>query len=357
MRMTWWLVPLWGSVPLAGCGAASADGEMATPRAVRVRTEAVSEAGEQAARTYTGIVRSADEAVLSFAVSGRVNALTVEAGDAVEAGQVIARIDAERYQLAVDATQGRLAELEERLSQAIRDRDRAGRLAEIEAAAPEELEQRNSSVVALQRSVDAVAAQLAEARWQRDEARLVAPFTGSITARMIDQGTVVSPGQAVVALRSLDAVEVEVSLVEADTAAVNQGDAIGVSFPLADRAPVEGRVRTISRAASTGTRGFPLVVALPPEPGLVPGLTARVAVPAAGGSRVMVPLAAVVSPFGDRTEVVRVLADGTTEAVAVKVGQARGSFISVDGDLSPGDKVIVAGHIGLVVGERVEVQP
>ncbi|MEO0604984.1 MAG: hypothetical protein AAF211_26370, partial [Myxococcota bacterium] len=120
---------------------------------------------------------------------------------------------------------------------------------------------------------------------------------------------------------------------------------------------VRGLVRSVSRAATSGTRGFPLIVALPPEPGLVPGLTARVAVPAGHDGEVMVPLAAIVSPFGDRTEVVRVRDDDTTEAVSVEVGAARGSSVAVRGDLSAGDRVVVAGHIGLVVGERVEVRP
>jgi len=348
-------VPLGWLGVVSGCGP-EASGEIATARPVVVRTEPVSESGEVAARSYTGIVRSADEAVLSFAVSGRLARLLVEAGDEVEAGQLLATLDGEPYELSVQAARGRLAELEERLSQAVRDRDRAARLAEIEAAGAEELEQRSSAVVALRRSVDAVRAQLAEAAWQRDESRLTAPFSGTITARPADEGTVVGPGQAVVALRSLDAVEVEVALVEADVAAVNQGDALRVSFPLAERAAVEGLVRSVSRAAASGTRGFPLVVALPPEPGLVPGITARVAVPATRGGDVMVPLAAIVSPFGDRTEVVRVLDDGTTEAVPVEVGAARGSAVAVRGDLAAGDRVVVAGHIGLVVGERVEVR-
>ncbi|MEN0067517.1 MAG: efflux RND transporter periplasmic adaptor subunit [Myxococcota bacterium] len=338
---------------LVGCGS-GASGVESSIRPVVVRTESVSESGEAAARSYTGIVRSADEAVLSFAVGGRIARLTVDAGDSVEAGQPIARIEGERFGLTVDAARGRLAELEERLSQAIRDRDRAARLAEIEAAAFEELEQRKSGVTALERSVESVRAQLAEARWQQDETVLTAPFTGTITARMADEGAVVSPGQPVVALRSLDAVEVEVALVEADTSSVNQGDSLTVSFPLAEREPVTGRVQSVSRAATTGTRGFPLVVALPQDSDIVPGLTARVAVPAGESTGVVVPLAAIVSPFGDRTEVVRVLDDGTTESVSVRVGRARGASIVVEGDLRPGDEVIVAGHIGLVVGERVE---
>ena len=345
-----------GAVLGAGCGG-SASGEVSSIRPIVVRTESVTRGGELAARAYTGVVRSADEAVLSFAVGGRLDALLVESGDAVETGQVLGRLDAERYELAVDAARGRLAELEERLSQAIRDRDRAARLAVSEATAPEELEQRRSSALALQRSVDAVRAQLAEARWQRDESRLVAPFSGMVTARTADPGTVVGAGQPVVALRSLDAVEVEVALAEADTAAVKRGDSLIVSFPLAERSPVEGRVRSASRAATAGTRGFPLVVALPPDEDLVPGLTARVAVPTSDPGELLVPLAAIVSPFGDRTEVVRVRDDDTTEAVAVSVGAPRGSAVAVRGELSPGDRIVVAGHIGLVMGERVEVQP
>ncbi len=354
MNKAWW----WGAAlsGLLGCGSGAPE-EVTSTRPIVVRTARVTESGEAAARSYTGVVRSADEAVLSFAVAGRLDALLVEAGDVVEAGQVVARLDAERYQLAVDAARGRLEELEERLSQAVRDRDRASRLAEIEAAADEELEQRASAVTALKRSVDAVRAQLAEAEWQRDESWLAAPFAGTITARPADEGAVVSPGQPVVALRSIDAVEVEVALAEADTTAVHQGETLLVSFPLAGRDPVQGVVRSVSRAAASGTRGFPLVVALPPEPGLVPGLTARVAVPPSDDAEVMVPLAAIVSPFGDRTEVVRVGADDTTEAVPVVVGAARGSAVAVEGDLAPGDRVIVAGHIGLVVGEPVEVRP
>ncbi len=345
---------------LAGCGGPTGPDKARDPRPVVVRTAPVAAASELPSTTYTGVVTSAEEGPLSFAVPGRVAATFAEPGSEVRQGEVLARLDDARYRHARDAAEGSLAELQARLAQAVREEERASRLAKIDAASLEEVERRRSGVATLRSSVDALRAQRDQAAWQLDEAVLRAPFTGIVTTAEIDAGVVVSAGQPVFTLRSMQALQVEVSLAEADVAKVVPGDRLPVRFPLAGLPPVEGVVQSVSKAASGGTRGFPLVVGLPSGPSLVPGLTARVAVPARrpddeGPPELTVPLAAVVSPFGDRSRVLRVV-EGRSEAVDVTIGATRGTRVAVRGDLAPGDEVVVAGHIGLVPGEPVEVR-
>lgn len=346
-----------GAALLVGCSAGEASVAPTAPRPVVVRTAPVSTSGELPATTYAGVVRSADEATLSFAVGGRIDAILVEPGQEVRAGTVLARLDGARYRHALDAASAQLAELQERLEQAERESSRATRLADIDAASLEEVERRASAVMSLRSNAQAIRAQRDQAAWQLGEAVLEAPFDGVVTTAPGDAGAVVSAGQPIVGLRSVQAVEVEVALAESDTSRVAVGDAVVVSFPLAGLPPVKGTTATVSRAAATGTDGFPLVVALPDTPGVVPGLTARVAVSPSGASadELTVPLAAIVSPFGDRTAVV-VVRDGVSQSVDVTVGKTRGARVVIEGDLTANDQVVVAGHVGLVPGEPVEVR-
>lgn len=347
---------VWAAV-LAGCGTGAAESGPLPPRPVVVRTAPVAASGELPPATYAGVVRSADQASLSFAVAGRIHAVLVEPGQEVVRGTVLARLDDARYRHAVAAAEAQLAQLEASLRQAERESSRSARLADIDAASVEEVEQRRSGVLTMQSGVLALEAQRNQASWQLGEAVLRAPFDGVVTSVPGDTGATVVAGQPVVSLRSMLAVEVEVGLAESDVGRVSAGDQIMVSFPLAGIAPVTGTVATVSRAASSGTDGFPLVVALPDRPEVVPGLTARVAVPvtSATAQELTVPLAAIVSPFGDRSEVV-VIRDGISDAIDVHVGATRGNRVVVEGPLSVGDAVVVAGHVGLVPGESVVVR-
>jgi membrane fusion protein (multidrug efflux system) len=129
---------------------------------------------------------------------------------------------------------------------------------------------------------------------------------------------------------------------------------VPVSFPLAGIDAVEGTIATVSRVAQGPGRLFPVVVTLPLDDRLRPGLTAYVALSVSSDTGLVVDVSAVINPSGRAAWVLRVR-DGMAEKVPVTTGSLVDGRVRVDGALRRGDWVVTAGHQQLMDGDRVEV--
>lgn len=217
----------------------------------------------------------AREVDLAFQVSGRIAGLAVDEGDAVQAEQTVATLDARDYELALraataqmDAAQAALAALragtriqelrvaEAQLAKAQADLDYARvefkRIAELVARklAPQEqldqLQQRQNVALAgveqarqmlallregpRQEEIDRAAAELRArqaavetARQQLAYVQLHSPVVGVVSVRLVEAGEVVSPGKAVLRIAELGRPWVRAYLNETDLPRVRLG--------------------------------------------------------------------------------------------------------------------------------------
>lgn len=148
-------------------------------------------------RRFLGQVEPVQSVDLAFQQAGEIELLTVDEGDQVQAGQVIARLDtqildAERMRLvasrrAIEA-QVELAELTTQRQSELRDRG---------FASEQTLDTARFSLADLQARIAEIEASLTRIDVQLAQTQLVAPFDGTIGARLADEGTVTSVGQAV----------------------------------------------------------------------------------------------------------------------------------------------------------------
>jgi HlyD family secretion protein len=110
-----------------------------------------------------------------------------------------------------------------------------------------------------------------------------APFAGTVTDVMVDQGEFVAPGQPVIELADLSTLLVETTdLNEIDVARIDVGDKVFVTFDALPGIEIEGTVTDIPARAAEGVGvNFPVQIDLPDVPdGLRWGMTAFVEVPA-----------------------------------------------------------------------------
>lgn len=301
-----------------------------------------------------GVTRAERRATLSFTVPARLAEREVEVGDAVRSGQLLASVDDREHRHAEQAAAAALAELETRLGQARRDLDRTARLADARAATDEELEQVRSAAGALEAAHAAAAARLGETRRLLREARLVAPFAGTVTAVYLEPGEWAAPGHPVVELSGRGGLEVRVEAPETVRARIGEGSPVAADLPFL-RASVPGRVSSVADAASGAGGLFPVTVRLAPAEGVVAGLAAEVVLFLDPEPHLSVPLAAVVDPGSSRPSVFRIRG-GVAERVAIRPGYLIGDRLTVDAELADGELVAVAGHTALADRDRVEVR-
>jgi len=136
---------------------------------------------------------------------------------------------------------------------------------------------------------------------------------------------------------------------------ITTGDAITVELPLQGGRALRGRIDSIGHGGQGAGRLFPVVVELPDDDALVPGVTAELVISRTGAAGVTVPVSSIVDA-GDGETTVFVIEDGLASRRRVVVGQLVGSRALVLEGLDPAQEVITGGHFGLVPGRAVQVQ-
>jgi RND family efflux transporter MFP subunit len=335
------------------------------PRAIQWTRVSGALAEEQ--RVISGIVTAIEDTRLGFEVNGTVQSVEVDLGDAVEKGQVLARLDPEPLELAVRDGEAALAE-----ARALRAHARST-LSRFEQAGAAVARQEVDRARAMRDSRESqlVAAQARLNLVQRDLrlSVLEAPFRGTISLREIDPAMPVAAGQTVFEVDSEESgLRVEVQMPETLIARVRQGDEVEVGFPsIGDsRFDVGDRrfaavVAEVGRRAGTGN-AFPVRAdLLDPPPGLRSGMTAEVtfSIPRedAGLTELegfMIPLAAAVAEADDRFSVfVYDSETSTLKKTPIRTGGVGDNTVVVLEGLEADDIIATAGVSFLRDGQQV----
>lgn len=336
------------AIPAAAPPAAAFPDAAATPvrvqPAVRDTTRAAVRAG--------GVTEPRATADLTFQVPGRVVAVTVDEGTHVARGQLLAAVDPTEYRLAYE--QAELASTRQ-----MDELARARRLRESGSITENDFERLDNG------ARQAVVARALAAKRLAD-ARLVAPFAGTIARKAIETGATAATGTSVLTLVDLDTVTVRVGVSEADVGQLRIGQPATVEVPAVSRS-LTGRVAHIGVVAEPASRTYAVKVTLPNAAGtLRGGMIATVLLPT-GRARdaVTVPAAAVMrDPNGTTIVFVYEPADARTDARSgtgrvrarrVAIGDARGADVEIARGLAAGEPVVVGGQQRLHDGSAVLV--
>jgi RND family efflux transporter MFP subunit len=288
--------------------------------------------------------------------TGRIVAVYVEAGDHVQKGQLLARID----DSVVIARVNRLAAgLEQARAQAELSTAEYKRALGVEAAgalSAEDIEKRRATSLTDAASVKVAAAQLAEAQAQLGRTRIVAPIAGTVLTRSAEVGQIANPGgQALFRVASGGEVEMRGQLAEQDLAQVRVGEPATVRITGLPQS-FDGTVRLLGAIIDPTTRLGEIRIALKPDPALRPGAFARGTVAVANTQRPVVPHTAVLTDT-QGSYVFIVNAQDHAERRAVKVADTSDAGVVVGSGLTGSERVVVTAAGFLHDGEPVKVAP
>ncbi|GAA0843802.1 efflux RND transporter periplasmic adaptor subunit [Marinobacter szutsaonensis] len=343
------------SLLLAGCKAGDVSPD-AKPAAVSVRVAQVSGGlEEELPLRFSGIVQAAQRATLTFQVSGTLRERSVELGESVKAGDVLARVYNPALEPATDSARARLEELVTQYQQAVREWERSSRLHERGVVSEQALEQLAARRDSLKASVATAEASLAEAMRLLEESTLKAPFGGRIEALLVEKDEFVAAGQPVMRLSSPNGREVEVRVPAYLLDHVSLGQTLPV-WAVHDRSlpAVTGSVVEIAQGSAIRGELHPVLVSLP-EASLEPGQPVEVGITPTSLPAMTVPLLSVLRDPGGTT-VFRVR-DDRADRIPVQVQRIVGEQVAVRSDaLKPGDQVVYAGMTRLADGDTVEIR-
>jgi membrane fusion protein, multidrug efflux system len=296
-------------------------------------------------------------------VSGRITRLHFADGAQLEAGDPLFTIDPRPYQAQLDAASGSLAQARAALAFAKIELTRAAELVATKSIAQEEYDTRKNAVDVAEAQVQQGQAAVETARLNLEYCSIRSPIDGRAGQRLVDPGNVVTANSgSLLLIQRLDPIYADFTVTEGDLTAVQRDMAraalrVEVRLPEEPELPLAGELTFLDNAVqdTTGTVKLRATVHNR-DHRLWPGrfVKVRLLLDTLPGA-VLVPAAAPqLSAQGQFVFVVK--QDSTAELRPVKTGQRQGDQVVVDHGLAAGERVVVAGHIGVMPGGKVHVE-
>jgi multidrug resistance efflux pump len=198
---------------------------------------------EEAPWTRDGRVR-ADVVTIAPDVSGLVTEVAVRDNQTVKRGDVLFRIDPDRFELALAQTDAAMASRKAQMDEAAREANRYERLNEI-AVSKEVQEQRQTNADATAAAYRQAVADRAVAELNLRRAVVTSPVDGTVTNVQLEPGDYVSTGKAVMALVDSATLRIEGYFEETKLPKIHKGDPVQVRL-MGESRPLIGHVESIA---------------------------------------------------------------------------------------------------------------
>ena len=354
---TWATLPGGLALALLLCACRPAEAPKVAPEPIRpVRVVTVEELPGGETVNLSGNVQSQDEVNLAFRVGGQLVERTVNVGDRVRTGQVVARLDAADARNALNAARASLAGAMARLTEARNTVARYDPLLSRGFVSRVQFDRAVEARAAAQAQVDAVEAQVATAENNLAYTNLVADGAGTVTARGAEPGEVVAAGRMVVQLArqgGRDAVFDVPGRIKDQASADAPVEVVLSSDP---KVRATGLVREVSPQADPVTRTFRVRVGLnnPPDTMRL-GSTVTGSVHLGGTAGLQVPASALTASQGQPAVWVLNSKDNTVALRNIDVARYELDRVLVAHGLDAGELVVTAGVQMLRPGQQVRL--
>lgn len=296
-----------------------------------VLTEGVTLQYEQTFVEAVGTSRALNSVDIRPAVTGEVTEVNFEAGEEVQKGQVLIRLDDRDERLAVELAEVALKDAERQL-------DRYRRSQEAGGVTQSMMDEATSAV-------DRARIDLRRAQVELDYHTIEAPFTGHVGMTDVDPGAWVSTDDVIATLDNRDTLLVSFQLPELLLGQLERGQSIQLStwsdrFTLA-----EGKIVEIGSRVDETRRTFTLRAHVNNDNDyLRPGMSFRIQLSLRGNRYPRVPEISL--QWGGEGAYVWAVEDGQAKRVTVNVVQRTDDGVLVEADLPEGTPIVTEGvHI------------
>lgn len=278
----------------------------------------------------TGRLELARQTKLFFRTTEMVRRFYVKPGDFVPVGTLLAEQDS--------------SQLERDYQQAVAQRE----IARFNSGAQAERGQNPGTVSELYsaaRQAEVAESQLVRAKAALDNARIYAPFDGTILSLEVSEGDNVGYGQPVLTFGDLSRLQVRAEVDEIDVANVAVGQSVQFSLDALPGKSFEGMVSLLSPAPSQrqGSTVYVATVAFAPAPDLPlrPGMAANLTITSLTRRDVLLVPNRALETIGLRKYVTVQRANGTLEKTPVETGLSNPDQTEIISGLTDGTKIVL----------------
>uniref|UniRef100_B8HKM7 Efflux transporter, RND family, MFP subunit n=1 Tax=Cyanothece sp. (strain PCC 7425 / ATCC 29141) TaxID=395961 RepID=B8HKM7_CYAP4 len=390
---------------LSGCARPTVEGQSSAAQnqdGIPVDVAIARLAQLESPRSYTGTTRPRREIALRSQIEAQLLNLSVDVGDRVRQGQILAQLDnallraeviqaqselaarrSEVVQAETQVNRSRTAVEQSRLAlqQAQSDAQRLEQLLKEGATSQQLTEQAQTAaqtaqqvlqstqaevrtaqqaVQVAQKRVKAQAALVAQSQERLSYAIVTSPITGVVLQRVTEPGNLLRPGEEILQLGDLSQIKVVVTVSELELRNLRPGQAAQVRLDALGQTSFAGTISRISPAADPTARLVPIEIILNnPDARIGSGLLARVEFATAERPRVVIPQSALESekPSPDQQNTLFIVTgqgdQARVQARSVQLGDHRNGQVEVLSGLRAGEQFVVRSGRPLKDGARV----
>jgi RND family efflux transporter MFP subunit len=338
----------------------------------RVVSVSVTQAREGSVRDeiqITGSLKPKESVDVTSKITGRVEKLTVQVGDYVKRGDLIASLDdaeleqqVRRAEAALGVVRATLQQREAELSNAKADLDRAKQLTQGGLISRQEYDTKLTSFRVVQSQIalaqaqrEQAEAELRELKIQLEQMKIQSPISGYIAQRYVDSGAVISPSTPIARVVNLSTMVTLANVPEGDISRLRIGNRAIVTVDAYGEKPFEGRIARISPVLDAATRTALVEVEIPnSNAALKAEMFARVKLDM-GSMRetVLIPREALV--YRGQQAGVYVVDAKRPSFKSVETGINHGQQVEVVSNLAAGTTIVGRGAAMLNEGDEIRV--
>ncbi|HOX82036.1 MAG TPA: efflux RND transporter periplasmic adaptor subunit, partial [Chryseolinea sp.] len=220
---------LTSGVLFISCSGNNHEGELKKEKPVHVTVASATTQSDNTIQA-SGQIESKETAIISTRMMGFITNIKVKAGDKVEKGQLLVTINNADILAKRAQAVAMVSEAEAALKDAQKDYERFVQLYEQNSASQKEFENATLRFNSIQAKTEAAKQMQREAEAMLTYANLTAPFSGVITQKNIDAGSMANPGVPILIMEQTGNYQVIASISESDIANVKEGNKVLVTI-------------------------------------------------------------------------------------------------------------------------------
>lgn len=307
---------------------------------VLIQADTVRNASFEFSTTYLGSFAPNKEAIIASEAAGRVVQMNIQEGSSVSAGQVIAQLDTDilKNQLKIAEANLQLAE-----KTAQRMNAAAAGLTEVQ------VDNTNNNVSILKYQIEVLKKQISMAT-------IKAPFSGIISAKYFEMGSLAGPGAQMAMLTDVNTLKLEVNIPEQDITKFKSGMKLNINTDVYPSHTFTGSVSVISVKADA-TKNYIVKLLVPNNNSsysLKAGMYGSITLTnTAGKETLSIPRSALIG--SNKEPQVYLIKDGKATKQPIQIGESNENNLQVVSGLKANDIIATSGLVNLSEGIKVTI--
>ena len=301
-----------------------------------------------------GLIYSKSSPSLAVEVSGRVVEIIADVGDEVKAGDILAKIDSEKYNLQFSQAKAEIARLSALLVNKELDLQRAEKLFKDNLVSEEMMDRTKADFNALKEQMNAADAQLRNANRLIEETNIKAPIESEVAIKHIDAGDYVQPGMVVYELVDTKNLKVDLSFPEYLSPKLKKGLEVRITSPTNPDEIVISKIKDIKPNIDSRNKSLTTIIDFENPGTWLPGASSRATVVFSKfENAIVVPQISVVRrSIG---EVIYVVKGDSVKETPVKTGLRKEGYIQILEGITLNDEIVKDGAGFLADSSIIEI--